>query len=241
MNRDVELILSSGFLAFAHHSAFLASVESSKFKVKGIMGTSSGALAGAMFAAGYNAKEIATELKRLPPIKLMKFSPHPTKGIMKLNPVAERLAELLPEKIEDLDIPFAAGVVDKNYQFLMVDKGPLVSAICASIAIPVVFQPVEIEGLDNGPFADGGLRDRVGFKDWIHSPHSRDEHLKLVHIINKSTKLSGSDQIDTDLDNNIKVIESPRSGEFFFKLKYFDQQFLSSSKRITEEIKNLSY
>ena len=66
MNKDVELILSSGFLAFAHHSAFLASVEQLNLNVKGIMGTSSGALAGAMFAAGYKADEISKELTRLP-------------------------------------------------------------------------------------------------------------------------------------------------------------------------------
>lgn len=239
MNRDVELILSSGFLAFAHHSAFLASVEELNLNVKGIMGTSSGALAGAMFAAGYKAEEISKELTRLAPIKLMKFSPHPAKGIMKLNPVAERLKKLLPEKIEDLNIAFAAGVVNKKYKFVMLDKGPLVPAICASMAIPVVFQPVEIAGAENGPFMDGGLKDRVGFRDWTQSPHSKEEHLKLVHIINKSTKLSGSDQINTDLDRNIKVLESPKSGEFFFRLKHFDQQFKESNERITKDISSL--
>ena len=239
MNKDVELILSSGFLAFAHHSAFLASVEQLNLNVKGIMGTSSGALAGAMFAAGYKADEISKELTRLPPIKLMKFRPHPTKGIMKLNPVAERLRELLPENIEDLNMSFAAGVVNQKYKFVMVDKGPLVPAICASMAIPVVFQPVEINGLENGPFMDGGLKDRVGFRDWTESPHSKEEHLKLVHIIDKSTKLSGSDQIDTNLEKNIKVIESPKSGEFFFKLKHFDSQFKESNKRIKKDLAEL--
>ena len=68
------------------------------------------------------------------------------------------------ENIEDLNMSFAAGVVNQKYKFVMVDKGPLVPAICASMAIPVVFQPVEIKGLENGPFMDGGLKDRVGLE-----------------------------------------------------------------------------
>ena len=57
MNRDVELILSSGFLAFAHHSAFLALQKSSSHTAYGNHGDKLRALAGAMFAAGYNAKK----------------------------------------------------------------------------------------------------------------------------------------------------------------------------------------
>ena len=169
----------------------------------------------------------------------MKFKPNPLKGIMNLSPVAERLSEILPENIEDLNIPFAAGVVNRKLEFVMVDKGPLVPALCASMAIPVVFQPVKIEGLPYGPFVDGGLKDRVGFRDWTESPYSKNEHLKLVHIIDKSSKLSASDQIETNIEQNVKVVESPKSGEFFFKLKFFEKQFEESRLRIKEEIQSL--
>ena len=124
------------------------------------------ALAGALYAAGFSNEQIVEELTRKAPIKLMKFKPNPLKGIMNLSPVAERLSEILPENIEDLNIPFAAGVVNRKLEFVMVDKGPLVPALCASMAIPVVFQPVKIEGASYGPFVDGGLKDRVGFRDW---------------------------------------------------------------------------
>ena len=48
-----DIVLSSGFLAFAAHAGFLAAVEDVGIKVRGVMGTSSGAITGALYAAGY--------------------------------------------------------------------------------------------------------------------------------------------------------------------------------------------
>ena len=65
----VDVVLSSGFLAFAHHAGFLQAVEESGAEVAGVMGTSSGALCGALYAAGYSPEQVAAELSRLPPIQ----------------------------------------------------------------------------------------------------------------------------------------------------------------------------
>lgn len=54
-----DIVLSSGFLAFAAHCGFLKAVEETGVPVAGIMGTSSGALCGSMFAAGYTATEVS--------------------------------------------------------------------------------------------------------------------------------------------------------------------------------------
>ena len=236
MSQKVELILSSGFLAFAHHCAFLANIESKNFQVKGIMGTSSGAIAGALFAAGYSSHEISKELNRLPPIKLMKLRPHHRKGLMNMSPVMNRLKDILPERIEDLNIPFAAGVVNQSKQFMILNTGPLAPAVCASMAIPGIFHGVDVPGKSDGPFMDGGVKDRIGLNEWSKSPYSSPDNLKLVHLIEKSTKLSGDDQLQSNRESKIRVIESPRSGEFFFKLRKFNEQFKDSKVRIAREL-----
>ena len=47
----MDLVLSSGFLAFARHAGFLRAVEQLELPVEGLCGTSSGALSGALWAA----------------------------------------------------------------------------------------------------------------------------------------------------------------------------------------------
>ena len=51
-----DLVLSSGFLAFAAQCGFLQAVEESGIAVDGVCGTSSGALAGALWASGWPAQ-----------------------------------------------------------------------------------------------------------------------------------------------------------------------------------------
>lgn len=53
-----DLVLSSGFLAFAYHAGFLEAVSDAGITVRGVMGTSSGALAGSLFCAGYSPLEV---------------------------------------------------------------------------------------------------------------------------------------------------------------------------------------
>jgi predicted acylesterase/phospholipase RssA len=49
-----DLVLSSGFLAFASHSGFLKAVDKAGLPVGGVMGTSAGALSGSLYSAGYS-------------------------------------------------------------------------------------------------------------------------------------------------------------------------------------------
>lgn len=56
-----DLVLSSGFLAFAGHSGFLQAIEDAGVKVSGVMGTSAGALAGSLYCAGYTPRQVRTQ------------------------------------------------------------------------------------------------------------------------------------------------------------------------------------
>ena len=80
-----DLVLSSGFLAFARHVGVLRAVERSGNEVSGLCGTSSGALVGALWAAGVSADRVLEKIvaqqpfahrKRLSLIRLG-FRQHP--------------------------------------------------------------------------------------------------------------------------------------------------------------------
>jgi predicted acylesterase/phospholipase RssA len=140
-----DLVLSSGFLAFALHTGFLKAVEEAGVPVAGIMGTSAGALAGSLFAAGYSAERVAQELSAVPPIQLLRPCWEPWRGgVLSMDAVVERLRDLLPPTFEDLERDFAVGVVDSEGNHVLIDRGPLPEAVVASAAIPFVFAAVDV-------------------------------------------------------------------------------------------------
>eukprot|EP01036_Dinobryon_divergens_P028768 gene28768-37769_t len=102
-SRKVDLLLSSGFLAFAQHSGFLRAVsETQTIKVERLVGTSSGSLAGSLFAAGYDTNEIANILSKNRPIDLCQPSWRIYKGAFSMDKLVNYLSTLLPSKFEDL-------------------------------------------------------------------------------------------------------------------------------------------
>lgn len=53
---------------------------------------------------------------------------------------------MLPATFEELQRPFAVGVVDARGIHRVVARGPLPAAVAASAAIPLIFTPVRIPG-----------------------------------------------------------------------------------------------
>jgi len=150
----LDLVLSSGFLAFARQAGFLQAVEEAGIAVDGVCGTSSGALAGALWAAGMPAAAIAAECAARRPIAWMRPNPAIWRGLFTTGPVIERLRALLPPTFEDLKRPFGVGVIDGDGRSLLLTSGPLPEAVAASCAIPWVFAPVEV-GRSRAPPAPG--------------------------------------------------------------------------------------
>lgn len=124
-----------------------------------IVGASMGSLVGGFYAAGFTGKrmeEIAVQVDRrkswLFPIRLNK------RGFIDGRRVIKYLTGYLgATKIEDLPVKYAAVATDiENHQELMINRGSMVFAIRASIAIPVVFTPFEHGGriLTDGGFVN---------------------------------------------------------------------------------------
>ena len=108
-NWKVDVLLSSGFLAFAQHAGFLKAVtQKGTLKIERVVGTSSGSLAGSLFAAGYDANEVASILSKNRPIDLCQPSWRIYKGIFSMNTLISYLSTLLPSKFEDLKYPLCA-------------------------------------------------------------------------------------------------------------------------------------
>ncbi|GBF93910.1 hypothetical protein Rsub_06159 [Raphidocelis subcapitata] len=244
-----DVVLSSGFLAFANHSGFLQAVEEAGIHVSGVMGTSAGALAGSLYAAGYTPLEVAQHLRRSAPIQLLRPSWAPWRGgLLSLDGVIERLAQLLPPTFEDLERDFAVGVVNGDGEHVLIDSGPLPEAVAASAAIPFIFSSVDVPGKYSS-LKDGGVVDRIGLKAWRDrrrrqslggplSPRAAGAALRasrpppcLVHIIERSSPFSGADCPVATGEADVHVVRSPKSGVSFFDLGEFDHHFDSARRR----------
>ena len=161
-----DLILSSGFLAFARHTGVLDAVRERGVEIGGVVGSSSGALAGAFFAAGYSPDEIAEELSSRRPLGYFRLSPTPWRGAFSLRHVVTHLRNRLPATFDDLERPLALGVATRErgeLRHALITSGSLADAVAASCAIPWVFSPVRIDGV---PWIDGGFADRLGLTEW---------------------------------------------------------------------------
>ncbi|KAL6757388.1 acyl transferase/acyl hydrolase/lysophospholipase [Haematococcus lacustris] len=241
-SQPFDLVLSSGFLAFANHSGFLQAVEEAGLQVGGVMGTSAGALAGSLYCAGYSPRQVAAELSRDPPISLLRPSLTPWRGgILSLERVVERLQQLLPPRFEDLGRDFAVGVVTADGQYQLIDSGPLAEAVVASAAIPFMFQSVDVPGQQGrNPCKDGGVVDRVGLAAWrarrrrqAAAGSGLPHHVPpaLVHVISRSSPFSGTDDVSAAHEPQVMVVHSPKSGVNFLSLGDFEHQMGLSVRR----------
>lgn len=99
---------------------------------------------------------MAAELARVAPIQLLRPNMQPWKGgVLSLDPVVERLRQLLPATFEELPVPLAVGVVDQTGKHVLIKSGPLPEAVAASAAIPMMFAAVDIPGKSVGTYQFG--------------------------------------------------------------------------------------
>lgn len=209
----MDLVLSSGFLAFARQTGFLTAVEELELPVDGICGTSSGALAGALFASGLPAADIGALLSEQAPLRQIRMSWRPWQGLFSMEPVIARLSEFLPARIEDLPKPFAVGVMAPSGAPALLTEGPLREAVAASCAIPWLFAPVTVNGQ---AYRDGGVVDRTGLAAWRQA---RPETEVLLHLVDRS---HGGD--DGPIPERVRVVRTPRSGAKLWNLGDFEAQ-----------------
>ncbi len=145
----VALVLGSGGPRGYAHIGVIEELNRRGYKIVGIAGCSMGALVGGFYAAGKleEYKQWVKQLSYVDVLKLIDFTFLASGAIR-----GERLFQVLGEmihgiQIEDLPLEYTAVATDlvkrKEYWF---KKGPLVSAIRASIAIPSVVSPLEYKG-----------------------------------------------------------------------------------------------
>lgn len=153
----VALVLGSGGARGYAHLGAVEELRSRGHHVVAVSGTSMGALVGALIAADQD-QEFAAWARGLTGRRVLRlldptWSPG---GAVGADRVMAALEELVGDiDIEDLPIPFTAIATDlMARREVWFQRGPLIPAIRASIAIPGLFTPAHVDGR---LLVDGGL------------------------------------------------------------------------------------
>lgn len=126
---QLDIVLSSGLLAFARHAGFIEACSDLGIAPLRIVGTSSGSLAGSMLASGMSSREIYEELGRRPPIQLMSPSWRVHRGLFSLRSLIKHLRSILPRDFDSLSTPLAVGVFGTSGVYELITEGDLPEAV----------------------------------------------------------------------------------------------------------------
>lgn len=163
-----------GARGFAHVGA-LKALEEAGLKPDVVAGVSAGSIAGVLYAAGVPFDEMLAMFSETKFTDFCKLAVSKGGGVFSLGKFKKFIEKATGvERIEDLKIPTYIGVTDlDNGVPVEFHEGPIGERVMASCSIPIVFQPVRINGTH---YVDGGVLRNL--PAWI----IRDKCEKLIGI-----------------------------------------------------------
>lgn len=155
----VGLVLGAGGIRGTAHAAVIQVLREAGVPVDLVVGASVGAMYGLALAAGMPPDELARRARTTTPLDLARFYAgrlRPSRS----NPIGRMLLETGAGKdFADLDMPFAVMATDlARGTTEAFTTGPVLPVIQASISLPFIARPVEIDGRF---YVDGGLLDTL--------------------------------------------------------------------------------
>lgn len=163
----VALVLCGGGSRGAVEVGFYRAIRDLGLPVDFIIGSSIGALNGACLAAGMRPERLAElwrDFRRREALRINLrglLAPWRYSAFFDLDPLRRRLRKVLPvTRFEDLSVPLIIVTTDlqEGKPAYWSGTGDLVEPLIASMSLPGVFAPVEMEGRQ---FVDGGITNNV--------------------------------------------------------------------------------
>jgi NTE family protein len=150
--KRVGLALGGGGAKGLSYIAFLQALDDLGVRPAVIAGTSIGAIIGGFYAAGVSGQELEQLVRDLGFKDLYKmvldFSILSNSAIYKGKGVEEFLSREIPaQTFAEVEIPLKVVATDFwNRQEVVFTSGSLITAIRASMAMPALFEPVQLDG-----------------------------------------------------------------------------------------------
>lgn len=151
----IGLALSGGGIRGVAHIGAIKALEEHGIRADVVAGTSAGSIVGALYASGYRSDEMLVFVKSFQLYKIIRFS-WPMTGFASLGYLIKKIRALEPTVCyENCNIPLKVTMTNLNTGKLKVaDHGDLLKNVAASCAIPMLFEPILIDG---ELYVDGGV------------------------------------------------------------------------------------
>ena len=140
---DISLALGGGGARGHAHIGVIRRLEEEGFHIQAVAGTSAGGVIAALYASGYTPDQMEDLFAEMDQSKLFGRSSKDGPSILGLSGATRILGEVLGERtFADLQIPCSMSAVDiKTAREVVLDEGPLVGAVLATIAVPAILPP----------------------------------------------------------------------------------------------------
>lgn len=157
----IGLALGGGGARGAAHLGVLQELERLGIRPDLITGTSIGGLIGALVAAGLQRNDLVAFFRKVG-LSQMYGLPGSAPGLSSIAKIEKLLVDTIGRiTFADLQIPLAIVATDLvNRKIVILDEGDLVTAVLATIGLPIIFPPIEREGMI---LVDGGLLNNLPF------------------------------------------------------------------------------
>lgn len=156
----IALVLGGGSARGYSHIGLLRAFEENGIPVDLLLSTSMGSIIASLYAAGYSIENMTQVAHSLNIAMLLDFPLPPSGGLADSKGIAEYLDILFSRRTYDeLPTSFYSIMVNLHTgEELALNHGKVSKGVMASITVPVLFPPVEVDG---GYYVDGGLRNQV--------------------------------------------------------------------------------
>jgi NTE family protein len=155
LDKKIGIALSGGGVRGISHLGVLKALNQRGIFPTRISGSSAGAIAGTLYAAGYEPDEILDIIIKTNYFKFLRPAISWT-GILRMDIVEELFRKYLPENsFESLKLPMSVAATDiKHAKVVYFSEGELIKPLMASSCIPGMFDPIAI---GSNYYVDGGV------------------------------------------------------------------------------------
>ena len=147
-DKKIGLALGSGGAKGLAHIGILKVLQNNDIPVDLVAGSSMGSVIGGLYAVQYDIEQMERVVNETDwQLLLSLVDPSLGQGLIKGEKIRDFIKKHLGDvDFEELEIPFSAVATDiKTGEAVALNQGSVVSAIRASISLPLIFKPVEYQ------------------------------------------------------------------------------------------------
>jgi NTE family protein len=221
---NLGIVLSGGGARGFAHAGILKALNERDIYPDIISGVSAGAIVGALYSDGHSPDEILEIFSRNDSFfKYVKFT-FPRRSLFKAEGLRQNLSEYLKDKnFEDLGKKLYVAATNINSgKITYFHEGPILDAVLASAAIPVLFDAVKIEG---DLYVDGGVLDNFPLEPLekqcskvigvsLNPIQAERDFENLISVAERTFRLSVSSNLDQKMKRCSMVFEPEELGGY---------------------------